>query len=167
MKIRLAGIANDSIVDGPGIRYTIFVQGCPHKCEGCHNQHTHDYNGGFIKDINDLLQEIKANPLLCGVTFSGGEPFCQAKELAYLGEKIKQNDLDIITYTGYTFEELIEKSNNDNCYKDLLKITDYLIDGKFDITKKDYTLKFKGSSNQRVIDCKKSLELGKVIETDL
>ena len=101
MKIRLAGIANDSIVDGPGIRYTIFVQGCPHKCKGCHNQHTHDYNGGFVKDINDLLKEIKANPLLCGVTFSGGEPFCQAKELAYLGEKIKQNDLDIVI-TSYS-----------------------------------------------------------------
>ena len=72
--------------------------------------------------------------MLCGVTFSGGEPFCQAKELAYLGEKIKQNYLDIITYTGYTFEELIKKADDDNCYKDLLKITDYLIDGKFVIT---------------------------------
>ena len=75
--------------------------------------------------------------------------------------------ITIITYTGYTFEELIEKADDENFYIDLLKITDYLIDGKFDITKKDYTLKFKGSSNQRVIDCKKSLELGKVIETDL
>jgi len=167
MEIRIAGTVNDSIVDGTGIRYTIFVQGCPHNCVGCHNKHTHDFNGGEITDTDKLLKTILSNPLLSGVTFSGGEPFCQAKELAHLGRKIKENGLDIITYTGFTFEELLEKSTKDNGYKDLIEISDYLIDGKFDITKKDYTLKFKGSSNQRTIDCKASLEIGKVVEVEI
>jgi len=167
MEIKIAGTANDSIVDGPGIRYTIFVQGCPHHCEGCHNPHTHDFNGGKMSDTSKLLEEIKANPLLSGVTFSGGEPFCQAKALFHLGKKIKENGLDIITYTGFTFEELLEKTNEENCYRELIEVSDYLVDGKFDISKKDYLLKFKGSSNQRIIDCKKSLEEGKVIEVKL
>ena len=78
-KIRLAGTVGDSITDGPGIRYTIFVQGCPHNCPGCHNPQTHDFGGGKDVDIDDLLEEGMRNPLLCGVTFSGGEPMCQAK----------------------------------------------------------------------------------------
>lgn len=167
MQIRLAGTVNDSIVDGPGIRYTVFVQGCPHHCVGCHNQHTHDFNGGKMHDMEKIFEEIKINPLLSGVTFSGGEPFCQAKELSELGEKIKTLGLDIITYTGFTFEYLIENSNDENCYKLLLETTDYLIDGKFDENKKDYLLKFKGSSNQRIIDCKKSLQANEIIEVNL
>jgi len=167
MKIKLAGTANDSIVDGPGIRYTIFVQGCPHKCDGCHNPHTHDFNGGKLSDTDKLFEEIKANPLLSGVTFSGGEPFCQAKELVFLGQQIKEIGLDIITYTGFQFEYLLENSTEENGYKALLEVCDFLVDGKFDITKKDYLLKFKGSSNQRIIDCKKSLASGKVVEIEL
>lgn len=165
--MKIAGIANDSIVDGPGLRFTIFTQGCPHNCEGCHNPQTHDFNGGQEININKILEQISANRLLDGVTFSGGEPFYQAHALHLLGIEIKKLGLDIITYTGYNFEYLIEHANEKNGYADLLSVTDYLIDGKFDLGKKNYLLRFKGSSNQRIIDVKKSLTNKAIIETVL
>lgn len=168
MNITIAGTVNDSIVDGSGMRYAIFVQGCPHGCEGCHNPQTHDFFGGSVTDTDTLLAAIKANPLLSGVTFSGGEPFCQAKELAHLGEQIKAiGGLDIVTYTGFTLEYLLENSTDENGYSRLLNVTDYLIDGRFEIDKKDLLLKFRGSSNQRIIDVKKSLSNNCIIETEL
>lgn len=163
MKLRIAGTANDSIVDGPGIRFTIFTQGCPHNCKGCHNPTTHDFNGGELVDTADLLGKAIENPLLDGVTFSGGEPFCQAQVLAYLGEQIKSLGLNIITYTGYTFEYLYEH-RNENGWGELLAVTDYLIDGPFILEQKDWEIKFRGSSNQRYIDCQESLKHGRVIE---
>lgn len=163
MNIRIAGTANDSIVDGPGIRFTIFVQGCPHQCKGCHNPQTHDFNGGSICDISQLLVKIKSNPLLDGVTFSGGEPFCQAEALAVLGNEIKKLGLNIITYTGYTFEYLFE-NRNINSYGKLLDVTDILIDGEFIEEEKDWQIKFRGSRNQRYLDCNASMKSG--IATD-
>lgn len=165
MNLRLAGTVNDSIVDGPGIRLTIFTQGCPHHCAGCHNPQTHDFNGGSITDTADLLEKIKGNPLLDGVTFSGGEPFCQAEALAELGNDIKSLGLNVITYTGYTFEYLFEHKN-DNSYGKLLEVTDFLIDGKFIESEKDWQLKFRGSRNQRYLDCQKSLETGSAVEIE-
>lgn len=159
--LRIAGTVNDSIVDGEGIRFTIFTQGCPHNCKGCHNPQTHDFNGGEFVEIGVLLDKIKANPLLDGVTFSGGEPFCQAEILAKLGADIKSLGLDIITYTGYTFEELY---NSRDDWRKLLEVTDILIDGKFVLELKDWQTKFRGSSNQRYLDCKKSLEQGRAVE---
>jgi anaerobic ribonucleoside-triphosphate reductase activating protein len=166
MNIRLAGVNDDSIVDGHGIRYTIFVQGCPHHCEGCHNPQTHNFEGGTITSTDTLLQNIEENPLLDGVTFSGGEPFCQAKALAYLGDSIKKlnKNLDIITYTGYTFEYLLSHATPTNGYLELLKVSDMLVDGKFEKDKQSYDLVFKGSSNQRFIDCKNSLQHRKAVE---
>lgn len=163
MELRIAGTVNDSIVDGPGIRFTIFTQGCPHHCEGCHNPQTHDFNGGELVDTDDLLKKIKENPLLDGVTFSGGEPFCQAKALAKLGREIKALGLNIITYTGYTFEKLYSERENDH-WGELLSVTDFLIDGPFILAQKDWEIKFRGSSNQRYIDCQKSLENGTAVE---
>lgn len=164
MELRIAGTVNDSIVDGPGIRFSIFVQGCPHNCEGCHNPQTHDFNGGAIFTTEELLDKVKGNPLLDGVTFSGGEPFCQAEVLAKLGKEIKALGLNIITYTGYTFEQLYENRNK-NYWGELLEVTDYLIDGPFILAQKDWEIKFRGSSNQRYIDCQKSLEEGCAVET--
>lgn len=163
MKLRIAGTVNDSIVDGPGIRFTIFTQGCPHNCKGCHNPQTHDFNGGELIDTDDLLVKVKENPLLDGVTFSGGEPFCQAEALALLGKQIKALGLNIITYTGYTFEHLIDHQN-ENGWGELLKITDFLIDGPFILEQKDWEIKFRGSSNQRYIDCQESLKQGRAVE---
>jgi anaerobic ribonucleoside-triphosphate reductase activating protein len=166
MCIRLAGVCEDSIVDGHGIRYTIFVQGCPHHCVGCHNPQTHDFNGGYFADEDEILKAIEDNPLLDGVTFSGGEPFCQALSLAHLGENIKEkfSDLDIVTYTGYTFEYLLENATSNNGYLELLKVSDMLVDGKFEQSKHSYDLVFRGSSNQRFIDCKKSLKSMKAVK---
>ena len=157
MELRIAGTVNDSIVDGPGIRFTIFTQGCPHNCEGCHNPQTHDFHGGTIVDTDELLEKVKSNPLLDGVTFSGGEPFCQAHILAELGREVKKLGMDIITYTGYTFEQLYEKREQ-NGWGELLEVTDYLIDGPFILAQKDWEIKFRGSSNQRYIDCQESLK---------
>lgn len=165
MELRIAGTVNDSIVDGPGIRFTVFVQGCPHNCRGCHNPQTHDFNGGTITDTEELLEKIKSNPLLDGVTFSGGEPFCQAGALASLGKEIKKLGLNIVTYTGYTFEQLYS-SREQNNWNNLLEITDILIDGPFILEQKDWEIKFRGSSNQRYIDCQKSLEQGIAVETE-
>ena len=165
MGLRIAGTVNDSIVDGPGIRFTIFTQGCPHNCEGCHNPQTHDFSGGTIVDTDELLEKIKGNPLLDGVTFSGGEPFCQAHVLAELGKEIKSLGMDIITYTGYTFEKLYE-NREQNGWGELLSVTDYLIDGPFILDKKDWEIKFRGSSNQRYIDCQESLKQGTAVECE-
>ncbi|MBQ8582665.1 MAG: anaerobic ribonucleoside-triphosphate reductase activating protein [Ruminococcus sp.] len=165
MELRIAGTANDSIVDGPGIRFTIFTQGCPHHCEGCHNPQTHDFNGGTITDTDELLNRIKSNPLLDGVTFSGGEPFCQAAALAELGSKIKALGLNIVTYTGYTFEELYADRTS-NGFGELLSVTDYLIDGPFVLAQKNWEIRFRGSSNQRIIDVTESLKTGTAVTTE-
>ncbi|MCM1578282.1 MAG: anaerobic ribonucleoside-triphosphate reductase activating protein [Ruminococcus sp.] len=161
--IRIADTVNDSIVDGPGIRLTIFVQGCPHKCPGCHNPQTHDFNGGREVTCEEMLDKAAANPLLDGVTFSGGEPFCQAAPLARLGRELKKTGLNIVTYSGYTYEQLLQGANEENCWRELLDITDILVDGPFVQSLRDLTLHFRGSSNQRLIDVKKSGEEGKVI----
>ena len=164
MQIRLFGTANDSIVDGPGIRYAVVVQGCPHNCPDCHNPLSHDFNGGYLKDIDELAEEIKRNPLLDGVTFSGGEPFCSAKELCVLADKLKMN---VVCYTGYLFEDLLEGTNESNCWLDLLNRIDILIDGPFLTQQKSYDLLFKGSANQRIIDVKQSLAEKKAVIANL
>ncbi len=166
-ELRLAGVIRESIVDGPGIRLTVFTQGCPHRCEGCHNPTTHDFNGGYISHPENILKAIDENPLLKGVTFSGGEPFMQPAALAELGREIHKRGLDIITYTGFTFEQLTESFDKFPERKDLLEQTDYLIDGKFELDKRSLNLQFRGSSNQRIIDVKQSLAEGRAVETAL
>lgn len=152
--IRLAGVVRESIVDGPGFRFAIFCQGCPHGCPDCHNPETHDFEGGSETSFERILEEIDKNPLLAGVTFSGGEPFCQAQAFAALADEIKQRDLDIVTFTGYTYEKLREMAEKDKAIGDLLSKTDILIDGPFVKAEKDLTLQFRGSRNQRIIDMK-------------
>ncbi|MDR1753816.1 MAG: anaerobic ribonucleoside-triphosphate reductase activating protein [Eubacterium sp.] len=159
MKIRLAGIKKESIVDGPGLRFTIFAQGCPHGCKGCHNPSTHEMQGGEFYDIYDLAVEIMKNPLLDGVTFSGGEPFCQPVEFLEIAKALGKK-YSIYCYTGYLFEELVSKGGTT---RDLLSKIDVLIDGPYIDEKRSIEIKFKGSLNQRIIDCKKSLVEGKVI----
>lgn len=162
-RIILSGIVEESIVDGPGIRYVLFTQGCPHKCVGCHNPHTHDLNSGNSIEINELVDDINSNPLLKGITISGGEPFLQAKQLSKLISKLDKNKLDIMVYTGFEYEYLISNSNEYNNFKSLIDSADILIDGKFDINLKSDLLPYRGSTNQRSIDCKKSLESGNAI----
>ncbi len=149
--VRIAGIVRESIVDGPGIRFAIFSQGCPHNCKGCHNQSTHDFSGGYDCALNRILEEIDRNPLISGVTFTGGEPFCQAGPFYRLGIEIKTRGLDIVAYSGYTLEELQNMSENDKEIEKLLGIIDYLVDGPFILEQRDLSLEFCGSRNQRFI----------------
>lgn len=156
MKLRIAGILKESVVDGPGIRYVIFTQGCLHNCPGCHNPETHDLNGGYEIDTDEIIRDIDNCHLLSGVTFSGGEPFLQAESLVPLAIEIRKRSLSIVSYSGYTFEELT--GSEDRSKRELLESLDTLIDGKFDLSLRDISLKFRGSKNQRIIDVKKSLE---------
>lgn len=164
--LRICGIAEESIVDGPGVRFTIFTQGCPHGCPGCHNPQTHPEDGGTLIETNRLVEEIVRNPLLAGVTFSGGEPFCHAGVLADLAVKLHQHGLNIITYSGYTYERLTAGADGANHWKELLDETDYLIDGPFLIEQRSLRLKFRGSENQRVIDMGATRQAGVVITTE-
>jgi len=159
MKLRIADIIDDSIVDGPGLRLAVFVQGCKHNCPGCHNPQTHDVNGGREVDTSYVLERFFQNPLLDGITFSGGEPFLQSAPLSLIAEKIKEKGFNVIIYTGFVWEELI--ANKD--YMSLLKYADILIDGPFIQELKSYDLDFKGSSNQRTINVAESLLSGKVV----
>ncbi len=167
MKIRLFGLANDSIVDGPGIRFAVFTQGCPHNCEGCHNPDSHDPTGGYFENADEIIAKIKANPLLDGVTFSGGEPFLQAKELTYISKAVKETGLSTLCYTGFTFEDLIEGANDENGWLEFIKTLDLLIDGRFILAEKSIELNFKGSKNQRIIDIQKSLDRGEIVLSEL
>lgn len=163
MKIKLSGEIKESIVDGPGIRYVVFTQGCHHNCKGCHNPETHDITGGYLKEINEIIEEFKKYPYMSGLTLSGGEPFLQKSAILNLIIEFKKlyPNKNIIIYTGYTFEHLISENNEETL--NILKNIDYLIDGPFILEKRDISLKFKGSSNQRIIDVKKTLSLNSII----
>lgn len=161
--IRLAGVIRESIVDGPGFRFTIFCQGCPHDCFECHNQMTHDFQLGKEVELSRILEEIDKNPLLSGVTFSGGEPFCQAEAFCALAEEIEKRGLDIVTFSGYTYEELQAMAEKKEAVGDLLAHTNLLIDGPFIKEEKDLTLSFRGSRNQRIIDMDAVRETGELV----
>ena len=158
--IRIAGIVRESIVDGPGIRFTVFCQGCPHACKGCHNPETHDFAGGKDVSIDRLIEEIDKDKLLAGVTFSGGEPFCQPGAFAELGKRVKELGLNITVFSGYTLEQLNDMSVQNADVRELLELTDILIDGPFVNDLRDLTLQFRGSSNQRLIDMNETRKRG-------
>lgn len=167
MQIRIAGTVQDSIVDGPGLRYVVFTQGCPHHCEGCHNPETHDFSGGKLTDTDVLFAECTENPLTKGVTFSGGEPFCQAEALYELGSRLKQRGLHLMAYSGWTFEELQKKAQTEVFVAKLLSILDILVDGRFVLSQRSLMLTWRGSTNQRVIDVQKSLAENSVTEVEI
>lgn len=166
MDLRIAGIVKDSVVDGPGFRLVIFTQGCYHNCLGCHNSETHDPAGGKMIHTDEIMNMIVASKLIRGVTFSGGEPFLQAKALALLAEKIKARGLNIVTYSGYLFEQLLAMGVQRPDVKELLYHTDILVDGPFQLEKRDLRLAFRGSTNQRLIDVPSSLRSGHVVLWD-
>jgi anaerobic ribonucleoside-triphosphate reductase activating protein len=160
--MRLSGITPESLVDGPGLRYVIFTQGCPHQCPHCHNQKSWDTSGGKEYTAKQIIRLIKRQKKTKrGVTFSGGEPFLQAAELAEVALAAHQMDWDVVSYTGYTYEELLE--NNDDGIKALLAASDILIDGKYIHEQRSIKLQFRGSSNQRIIDVPETQKKGKVV----
>jgi anaerobic ribonucleoside-triphosphate reductase activating protein len=160
--MRLSGITAESLVDGPGLRYVIFTQGCPHCCPHCHNPQSWDVNGGkefSVKQIIRLLKQQKKTKR--GITFSGGEPFLQASELAQVALAAHQKGWDVVTYTGFTYEQLLE--DNSDGVKSLLAATDILIDGKYIHELHSVKLQFRGSENQRIIDVAKTREKGEIV----
>jgi anaerobic ribonucleoside-triphosphate reductase activating protein len=161
MELRVAGIVKESVVDGPGFRYVIFAQGCEHGCKGCHNPDTHSLDGGYAVDTVSLIKDIKQSKYIDGVTFSGGEPFLQAGAFVHIAEKLKKENINIVCYTGFTYEELLQ--SKDLSTIKLLGLTDMLIDGPYMEELKDISLTFRGSKNQRIIDVKSSLRERKVI----
>jgi anaerobic ribonucleoside-triphosphate reductase activating protein len=161
--LTISGVIRESIVDGPGIRFVVFAQGCPHRCADCHNPQTWPFEGGKEIPVGELIGEIGKDPLLRGVTLSGGEPFCQPGPMALLASAVHRAGKDVVTYTGYTYEELLEMAKTQADILALLKETDVLVDGPFVTALKSYELKYKGSSNQRTIDVKRSLEQGMVV----
>ena len=160
--LNLSGLISDSIVDGPGIRTTIFSQGCPHHCPGCHNPETWEFGRGTDMEEERLVEIVRGNPLCRGVTFSGGEPFAQAEGFAKLARLLKEKGYEVASYTGYTFEELLEGSAEQRL---LLESIDILIDGPFLLAEKSLEVPFRGSKNQRILDVPKSLAAGMAVET--
>lgn len=164
--IRIAGVVRESIVDGPGIRFVVFSQGCPHHCPGCHNAVTHDFDGGYDCSVEKILAAIDANPLLDGVTFSGGEPACQPEGFLVLAKAVKERGLDIVMYSGYTYEELLLMAEGDGALDALLQLVDVLVDGRYEADRRDLTLLFRGSRNQRAIDLAKTRQAGEIVTAE-
>jgi len=152
MPIRLFGVVRESIVDGPGLRFVVFVQGCPHRCQGCHNPHSHDPEGGVLVTTSKIWENILKNPSIRGVTFSGGEPFLWGTELSEIGRCARERGMDVMTYSGYTWEELREMAKQQRGVHALLSVSNYLVDGRFEQDKRDITLRYRGSSNQHIYD---------------
>ena len=165
MEIRIAGIVEDSIVDGRGIRMAVFVQGCPHHCPGCHNPQTHDFAGGTLDDTDRIFEAFRENPLYRGFTFSGGEPFCQPKPRRALADRVHGIKKDVTVYTGWTYEALCAMHDPD--VDALLSVCDVLVDGPFIEAQRDPELLFRGSANQRLIDMNRTRERGEVTLLEL
>ena len=161
--IRICGVVRESIVDGPGLRFVLFTQGCPHHCPGCHNPQSHDMAGGYECEEEKILTEFAKNPLLKGMTLSGGEPIVQAEKLVPLAEQVVAMGKDIVLYSGYTFEQLLKMSEQRPAIRSLLSLTALLVDGKYEAGKRSLSLLFRGSSNQRLIDVEASLAKGEAV----
>ncbi|MDR2492728.1 MAG: anaerobic ribonucleoside-triphosphate reductase activating protein [Coriobacteriales bacterium] len=168
--VSLYGTADDSIVDGPGIRFTVFVQGCARNCEGCHNPGALSYEGGSRVSVDALIERVAANPLLAGITLSGGEPFDQAASLVELARWARgrvltgpsRRPLTVWAYSGYRFEELL-RGEPTSAAAELLRCCDVLVDGPFVIAQHSHDLRWRGSANQRVIDVQASLATGEAV----
>ena len=165
MKMRIAGVVNDSIVDGPGFRLAVFAQGCPHHCPGCHNPQTHDFDGGEVADTEEIIEKMIKNPLLDGVTLTGGEPFCQPEACTEIARAAHAAGLNVWSYTGYTFEHLLKEDTEPQ--RALLRELDVLVDGPFLLAQRTLNCRFRGSNNQRLILVRESLDAGRTIELEL
>lgn len=163
MRIRLAAyLQPDSIVDGEGVRTVLWTQGCPHACPGCHNPGTHDFDGGALVDVDEVIAELQKVKNQDGITLSGGDPVCQSDACYEISKAAHEMGLNVWCYTGFTYEQMLLNPKA----KRLLEQIDVLVDGKFMLEEKSYDIYFRGSRNQRIIDVKKSLEEDKVILVD-
>ena len=168
MQIRLAypKLQLDSIVDGEGIRCVLWTQGCIHNCKGCHNPETHSFSEGHLVDVKEIKKQIiEASSYHDGITFSGGDPMCQAAACLEIAKFCKENNINVWCYTGYVFDKDLFPNGRAYCQatQELLNSIDVLVDGPFVESLKNISLKFRGSSNQRIIDVKKSLNSNHVV----
>ena len=161
MRFRLSGIVNDSIVDGPGLRLAVFMQGCPYGCPGCHNPQTHDVMGGREADTEEVRAMLKKNPLLDGLTLSGGEPLLQPQAAREMAELAKAQGLNVWCYTGDTVEHMMLTKDPEIMLA--LEQIDVLVDGPFILEQKSLDLRFRGSRNQRLINMPATLKAGKAV----
>jgi len=161
--IRLYGTVNDSIVDGQGYRFAVFTQGCPHHCEGCHNPESHDPAGGTVYTLDEVEKRFSGNPLLDGITLSGGEPFMQPAACAELARRAHGKGLTVWTFTGGLLENHQATAKDDPAVKALLEETDVLVDGPFLLSQRSLDLLYCGSKNQRIIDMNKTRQAGTVV----
>ena len=161
--MRIAGLIQDSIVDGPGLRFVVFAQGCALGCEGCHNPQAQDPSGGTETDAGEIIGEMLRNPLTDGLTLTGGEPFLQAGECAKLAAAAREKGLNVWAFSGYTFEALLGMAAEDPAVTQLLRLTDVLVDGQYIAAERSLSLKWRGSRNQRLVDVPKSLEAGEAV----
>lgn len=158
-----ASLQTDSIVDGEGLRTVIWFQGCPHHCPGCHNPESHPFKKGIETNTEKIISELSKLKNQDGITFSGGEPMSQPEALLEISKYAKQNKMNVWSYTGYTYEQLLELAITNNVYKEILNNIDVLVDGQFILEQRSLNLKFRGSRNQRIIDVKKSIKNNKVV----
>ena len=150
---RIAGIERNSIVDGVGLRYVVFFQGCLRHCDGCHNPETWDFNGGKRMTTADIIADMAAqHPLIKGLTLSGGEPMMQPKAALELARAAKELGWNVWCWTGYTLDALISVSLDNPEVSELLSTIDYLVDGSYRKELRTLELPWRGSSNQRVIN---------------
>jgi len=164
--MQIAALLQDSIVDGPGLRFVVFTQGCSFGCDGCHNPGAADLDGGIDMSVDEIVSAMLSNPLTDGLTLTGGEPFLQAADCAKLAAAAKENGKNVLTYLGNRFEVLLEKMKSEPAVSDLLKQTDVLVDGQFVLAERTLNMKWRGSKNQRLIDVQRSLASGEVFECD-
>ena len=153
--IDISGFAPNCITDGPGLRFSIFCQGCIHHCPGCHNPETHEFGIGVKYEVTDIYKMIKKDPLVKGVTFSGGEPFCQREAFYELAKLLKADGYEIAAYSGFTFEQLTK--DRESFEFRLLQLCDILVDGRFELANRSLSAGFRGSTNQRVLNVAASL----------
>lgn len=159
--MKIYGLVQDSIVDGPGFRFVCFVQGCPHHCPGCHNEGSLDFNAGTEYSTEEVISQMLSNPLTDGLTLSGGEPFSQAAACLTLAKAAHAHGLNVWGYSGWTYEYLLQQG--DDAQKALLHELDVLVDGPFLLAERSLSLPWRGSKNQRVIDVQASLASGTVV----
>jgi len=162
-QVKIAGLIQDSIVDGPGLRFALFTQGCNIGCEGCQNPESLDATGGMEMSVSEIISQMLSNPLTDGLTLSGGEPFMQSGDCSQIAAEAQKNGLNVWVFTGNIFENLLERAKSDKDINDLLMHIDVLVDGPFEIEKRSLALKWRGSKNQRLIDIPKSLKLGEAV----
>lgn len=161
MSIHVLDIVEDTTVDGPGFRTSIYCAGCAHHCPGCHNPQSWATDAGQEMDVEDIMQVIEADPYAPGVTFTGGDPMQQPEGFAALATAIRQRtNKDIWCYTGYTYEHILQMPAQRN----LLSLVDVLVDGPYMAAQRSEELLFRGSANQRIIDVQQSLCTGQVVE---